>query len=197
MATRSEKVHRLDGNLTKWEAIPNADNDLRWWRNKGIVKLNFIISIIYFGQALNGYDGTILGSLQALSQWKVDLGHPDASRIGLLNSMSYIAGFLITPFATWLLDAWGRKWAMRYYAFTMLVGTVLGCIAGTVGQEGGYALFCVSKFIIGGGLATGLMTMQMFTHEVAHPRYRSLTASFFNPWWTMGHVIGAWDNQFL
>lgn len=54
-----------------------------------------------------------LGSLQALSQWKVDLGHPDASRIGLLNSMSYIAGFLITPFATWLLDAWGRKWAMR------------------------------------------------------------------------------------
>ncbi|KAL8292974.1 hypothetical protein RQP46_000668 [Phenoliferia psychrophenolica] len=161
MATHAEKVHKIDQNNTKWESIPNATDHLRWYQNKGQIHLNFIISILYVGQALNGYDGTILGSLQALSLWKEDLGHPSASRIGLLNAMSYIAGILITPFATWLLDSWGRKWAMRYYAVTMLIGTVLGCIAGKVGQNGGYALFCVSKFIIGGGLATGLMTMQV------------------------------------
>lgn len=50
---------------------------------------------------------------------------------------------------------------MQYYAVTMMIGTILGCIAGIPQLEGkGLALFCVSKFIIGSGLATALMTVR-------------------------------------
>lgn len=52
--SRGHLLLRIGMRLANMSWSPTADNDLRWWRNKGIVKLNFIISIIYFGQALNG-----------------------------------------------------------------------------------------------------------------------------------------------
>lgn len=82
---------------------------------------------------------------------------------------------------------------MRYYSITMLIGTVLGCIAGIPQLEGrGYALFCISKFIIGSGLATGLMTMQILLQEISHPRQRPIVAAGFNQSWTLGSVLSAW-----
>ncbi|GAA6035015.1 hypothetical protein JCM8097_002144 [Rhodosporidiobolus ruineniae] len=187
-------THELKGGLD-WRSLPNAmDRDGSWKNNKGMRILWFYTSVIYMGQFLNGYDGTILGSLQALDQWKHDLGYPDASRIGLLNGMSYIAGTLTGPLAAWTADKWGRKFNMRYYSITMIIGTILGCIAGlpVLQGNGSYALFCISKFIIGSGLATALMTMQIMLQEITHPRQRPIAAAAFNQSWTLGHVLSAW-----
>ncbi|GAA5829006.1 hypothetical protein JCM11251_004095 [Rhodosporidiobolus azoricus] len=178
---------------TDWSSLPNALDTTPLSKNHGLKKLYFFTSIIYMGQFLNGYDGTILGSLQALDRWHHDLGNPDASQIGVLNAMSYIAGVISGPIAAWSADKWGRKFNMRYYTITMLIGTILGCIAGIPQLEGrGYALFCVSKFVIGSGLATALMTMQIMLQEISHPRQRPVLAAAFNQSWTLGHVLSAW-----
>ncbi|GAA6012640.1 hypothetical protein JCM10207_009065 [Rhodosporidiobolus poonsookiae] len=192
MAPGATATHEL--NKVDWRSLPNAmDTAGSFTGNKGLMKLYFMVSIVYMGQFLNGYDGTILGSLQALDRWKHDLGYPDANEIGYLNAMSYIAGILSGPVAAWSADKFGRKLNMRYYATTMLIGTVLGCIAGIPQLEGkGLALFCVSKFIIGSGLATALMTMQIMLQEISHPRQRPICAAAFNQSWTLGHVLSAW-----
>ncbi|BGP48361.1 hypothetical protein JCM10450v2_004233 [Rhodotorula kratochvilovae] len=176
-----------------WRSLPNAIDNGPWYKNKGLRKLYFFTSVIYMGQFLNGYDGTILGSLQALDRWKHDLGYPNSSQIGLLNAMSYLAGIISGPIAAYTADRWGRNNNLRYYTITMLIGTILGCVAGIPQLEGkGLALFCVSKFIIGSGLATALMTMQIQLQEISHPRQRPVVASAFNQSWTLGHVLSAW-----
>ncbi|GAA5996607.1 uncharacterized protein JCM10292_003084 [Rhodotorula paludigena] len=176
-----------------WRTLPNALDNGPWYKNEGLRKLYWITSVVYMGQFLNGYDGTILGSLLALDRWNHDLGYPDANQIGYLNAMSYIAGFISGPIASWAADKYGRKFCMQYYAVTMMIGTILGCIAGIPQLEGkGLALFCVSKFIIGSGLATALMTMQILLQEISHPRQRPIVAGAFNQSWTLGHVLSAW-----
>ncbi|BGP19027.1 hypothetical protein JCM10213v2_007107 [Rhodosporidiobolus nylandii] len=181
------------GGGINWKTLPNALDHVPWYKNSGLVRLWASIFICYMGQFLNGYDGTITGSLQALPLWLSDLGYPNASRIGLLNAMSYIAGVVTGPLAAYTADRFGRKANMRYYSVTMLLGTILGCIAGIPQLEGkGYALFCVSKFIIGSGLATALMTMQILLQELSHPRHRPICAAAFNQSWTLGHVLSAW-----
>ncbi|GAA5885040.1 hypothetical protein JCM6882_007206 [Rhodosporidiobolus microsporus] len=185
-------THELKHGID-WHTLPNAIDDTPLSKNKGLRSLYFFVGIIYMGQFLNGYDGTILGSLQALDRWHHDLGNPNSSQIGLLNAMSYIAGIISGPIAAWTADKFGRKFNMRYYTVTMLIGTILGCVAGIPQLEGrGYALFCVSKFVIGSGLATALMTMQILLQEISHPRQRGVCAAAFNQSWTLGHVLSAW-----
>jgi MFS family permease len=62
---------------------------------------------------LCGFDGTIIGSLQALPAWQTDLGYPTGARLGLLNAMSSITGCLISPFNAYICDRWGRRWPIR------------------------------------------------------------------------------------
>ncbi|ORY90786.1 putative hexose transport-related protein [Leucosporidium creatinivorum] len=179
-----------DGHLV-WQTLENAVDHIPWYRNKGLMKLNGMIAVVYACEMLIGYDGTILSNLQALPAWKADLNYPSSSRIGLLNACSYIAGIISGPVASWALDKYGRRPCLQWFSLTMLLGTILGCVAGTVQGNGGFGLFCASKFIIGSGMAAGLMTAQIMLQEIAHPRYRTTTAALFDQNWALGHILGA------
>lgn len=58
----------------------------------------------------------------------------------------------------------------------MLIGTVLGCVAGLPGVNG-YALFITSRLVIGFGLASYLMTSMVTIQEITHPRTRATMAA--------------------
>jgi len=151
-----------------------------------------MIAVVYACEMLIGYDGTILSNLQALpgtfgwkassairsnllfAAWQADLNYPSASRIGLLNAMSYIAGIISGPVASWALEKYGRKPALQHFSITMLIGTILGCVAGKVQGNGGFGLFCASKFIIGSGELHGVnFACSALTFPLARHGYRS------------------------
>jgi MFS family permease len=106
--------------------------------------------------------------------WQADLNYPSASRIGLLNAMSYIAGIISGPVTSWALEKYGRKPALQHFSITMLIGTILGCVAGKVQGNGGFGLFCASKFIIGSGELHGVnFACSALTFPLARHGYRS------------------------
>ena len=92
---------------------PNALDHTPYWQNRGNIKLHFMISIMILCEWLCGFDGTIIGSLQALPAWQADLGYPTGARLGLLNAMSSITGCLISPFNAYICDRFGRRWPIR------------------------------------------------------------------------------------
>ncbi|KAI5475619.1 hypothetical protein MNV49_001129 [Pseudohyphozyma bogoriensis] len=181
---------KQSGN-TDWKNLANASDTKGWRHNKGLQKLNFFISIIFFAQVLYGYDSSVISSLQAMTPWQVDMGYPSSSRLGMLNALTYVAGILTAPLMSWLGDHFGRRWCLRYYGVTMTIGTVIGVIAGVPGVNG-FACFCVSRIFCGTGLVANIITGQVLIQEIAHPRYRSLTASMFNTNWAIGALLAAW-----
>ncbi|KAI5477296.1 hypothetical protein MNV49_006517 [Pseudohyphozyma bogoriensis] len=179
------------GGASDWRSIPNALDTASFFQNKGNRKLQFMISIMIMSEFLCGFDGTIVGSLQALPSWQLDLNYPTGARLGLLNAMSSITGCLIGPFNAYVCDRWGRRWPLRFYGFTMCLGTVIGVLAGTKSGNAGFGLFLASKAIIGAGMQCGLVTAMICLQEITHPRHRVVCAAIFDPSWYLGSCIAS------
>lgn len=177
--------------MPDWHDIPNASDRLKWYQNKGALKLNFFLSVIFVGMILNGYDGSLISGLQASDAWQEDLNYPRGVRLGMLNAVGNIAGFVVGPFIAYIDEHWGRRWGIRFYGYTILIGSIIGCIAG-VSNVNGYALFCTGRAIIGLGLASFLMTSLIVVQEIAHPRSRETVAASWNSYYILGLVIAAW-----
>lgn len=174
--------------MNDWHLIPNAWDGLKWHQNKGNLQLNFFLSVIFVGMVLNGYDGTIISGLQAMDSWNADLGNPNRTKIGLLNACGNMSGFVVGPIITWIDEKYGRKWGIRFYSYTLLIGSVIGCCAGIPGVDG-YALFVTGRAIIGLGLASFLLTSLAVVQEITHPRNRVTIAHSWNSYWILGSVI--------
>ncbi|KAJ3812899.1 general substrate transporter [Lentinula lateritia] len=179
--------------MSDWRTISNASDRLKWYQNKGQIKLNFFLSIIFVGMVLNGYDGSLVSGLQASDAWQADLGYPDGVRLGLLNAIGSISGLFVGPIITYIDENFGRRWGIRFYGYTMLTGSVIGCIAGVSGANG-YGLFVAGRAIIGLGLASFLMTSLIVVQEITHPRSREAVAASWDSYWILGSVIAAWVN---
>lgn len=177
--------------MQDWQNIPNVRHDLPWSKDKGRMKLNFFLSIIMVGMVLNGYDGTLIAGLQAFDAWHDDLGNPDGALIGLLNAAGFLSGFVVGPFITYIDEHFGRKWGIRFYGYTVTIGTVISVIAGTSGANG-YALFIVGRLIMGLGLASFLMTSLVVVQEITHPHSRSAVAQSWDSYYILGAVISSW-----
>ncbi|KLT43733.1 putative hexose transport-related protein [Cutaneotrichosporon oleaginosum] len=187
-----------------WHTIPNARDSTPWHRDKGRLKLNFFISIIYVGMVLNGYDGMLISGLQAFDSWHNDIGltedNPNyAALLGLLNAAGPLSAFAIGPVITYIDQNWGRRWGLRcelVYGYTILFGTVLSCVAGIPSLAGnkGYTVFIIGRFVMGFGLGSFLITSLILVQEITHPRTRSLIAGAWNSFWILGSVIIAWVN---
>ncbi|WWC96625.1 hypothetical protein V866_003497 [Kwoniella sp. B9012] len=176
---------------TDWQSIPNASDHLKWYENRGKLKLNFFLSIVAVGMLLNGYDGSLISGLQASDAWQADVGYPDGVKLGLLNACGSFSGIAVGPIITYIDEHFGRRWGIRFYGVTILLGSIIGCIAGVSGANG-YALFCVGRVIIGFGLTSFLMTSLIVVQEISHPRSRSTVAHSWNSWYILGLFIEGW-----
>ncbi|OCF42858.1 sugar transporter [Kwoniella heveanensis CBS 569] len=174
-----------------WHKIPNVSDHLKWHENKGALKLNFFLSIIFVGMILNGYDGSLISGLQASDAWQADLGYPNGVKLGLLNAVGSFTGLAAGPIINFIDETFGRRWGIRFYGFTILTGSVIGCIAGVSGANG-YALFCTGRAIIGFGLTSFLMTSLIVVQEITHPRSRETVAHAWNSWYILGLFIEGW-----
>ncbi|KAJ9112677.1 hypothetical protein QFC22_006179 [Naganishia vaughanmartiniae] len=176
--------------MLEWQKIPNVDDRLKWYQNGGKLKLNFFLSVIFVGMILNGYDGSIIAGLQALDPWHEDLGFPTATQIGLLNACGSFSGILAGPLIAFIDERFGRRWGIRFYGYTILIGSVIGCIAGIDGVNG-YAMFITGRVIIGFGLAAFLMTSMITVQEISHPRSRTFVAQSWNSYYIIGLTLAS------
>ncbi|KAH9938968.1 general substrate transporter [Epithele typhae] len=161
-------------------------------RSTGLLKLNLLLTTIFIAQFLNGYDFSLISSFQSMNSWRDSkLLAESSSNIGLLNAAADVTGLVTAPFASYVADRWGRKWCIRYSSIANLVGTILGCIAGVPGVNG-YAVFMVSRIIIGSGLTFALMCSPIMLQELPHPKHRTILGGLFDIAFIVGGFIASW-----
>ncbi|KAI5476526.1 general substrate transporter [Pseudohyphozyma bogoriensis] len=178
MADATKNAAILHGRNEEFAKLQNNGSDLPWYKNKGLLQLNACLSAVFVAQALNGYDGSLVSGFQALTPWREALDYPSSSAIGLLNAAVYLAGLVTSPFAAYAADRFGRRWCILYMSITNLIGTVLGCAAGT-GSSSGYGMFIVSRIFCGSGV-------------LPHPKQRTKFAGFFDVSFIMGQFLAGW-----
>lgn len=123
-----------------------------------------------------------------LTKHSLDMGNPNASRIGLLTTIIFVGGFIGSFPASPVSDIYGRKAGMYIGSIFTLVGTVIQASAF------GYAQFMVGRGLIGVGISFTCVAGPSMVAELAHPRQRGTVLGFFNTFWYVGAIVAAWGS---
>ncbi|OXG33120.1 hexose transporter protein [Cryptococcus neoformans Bt120] len=158
----------------------------QWWKDPGMRRGNLVILLYMVAQATGGYDKSLINNLQSIPTWEAVVGHPTGSALGVVTAMLSIGVIVGSPFFGWLSDWKGRKITMFIGSCIMLVGAILQAAA--TNRD----FFIGGRFLIGFGVAGTLCSGPLLASEIAHPRQRSVVASFYNTFWYVGSIICAW-----
>lgn len=97
----------------------------------------------------------------------------------------FLGSVVATPFAGWLADRWGRKWAMAVTAFISILGAAIQSSAVHV------AMFSIGRFIVGMSVTTGSTAAPAYVSETSHPNHRVLLTGLCGAAWYVGGVMAA------
>lgn len=137
--------------------------------------------------ALNGYDGSLMGSLNGMTSYR-NYFHmsTEGSSTGIVFMMynvgSVAAVFLTGPANDYL----GRRWGMFIGSLLVIIGTCVQAPSTTHGQ------FLGGRFILGFGVSFCCVSAPTYVSEMAHPAYRGTLTGLYNCTWYIGSIIASW-----
>lgn len=127
-----------------------------------------------------------MNGLQSLQQWKDFFGNPEGVMLGLINAAQSVGSVLALPFVGTLSDKYGRK-------PVLLSGIIMIIIASAI-QAGSvnYAMFVVSRVIVGFGGMFVVQPSPMLIAELAFPTHRGKYTSAFWTLYYLGAILASW-----
>ncbi|KAH6977362.1 putative sugar transporter [Ilyonectria sp. MPI-CAGE-AT-0026] len=167
-------------------ALGPNDGAFSWLKNPGIVKLNLILILPLISSYATGYDSSMMNGLQSLTTWKNFFNDPSASDLGLLNAIQNVGQLVALPFCALACDRFGRRPALVFSAFILLIGVVIQAAAQNTG------MFIAARGILGLGLALNITAAPLLLLELAYPRQQGPLVGFYNSLWSLGGLSAAW-----
>ena len=135
--------------------------------------------------ATNGYDGSLMNGLEAISSWNSSYNSPTGSTLGLLAASMSIGSILAIPVVPYIADILGRRTGIIIGCVIMLFGVAMVSIGYRV------ALFVVGRMILGFGLGIAQECSPLLVSELVHPQHRAQYSTLYNSLWYVGSLIGA------
>ncbi|KAI1258324.1 hypothetical protein MGN70_001373 [Eutypa lata] len=143
-----------------------------------MIKLYAIMGIGYLVSTLNGFDSSLMGSINAMKPYQETFGLNGAGSttgiIFIIYNCGQIASF---PFCGMIADGWGRRMCIFIGCLIVLVGTAIQGTANSIGQ------FIGGRFVLGFGASIASAAGPAYTVELAHPAYRGTMAGMQYPGW--------------
>ncbi|RDW59092.1 hypothetical protein BP5796_12016 [Coleophoma crateriformis] len=158
-----------------------------WYKVASRRRLYFILfpgAIVSY--MTSGYDGSMMNSLQTVSYWDDYFGKPRGSKLGLISAIIALGAMCSAPFAPMVADHYGRRWGVTVGSIIMIGGAILQC------ESTNFAMFVVSRFILGFGLTFCTTASPSLVSELSHPRERVAVTALCNTCWFLGAIAAAW-----
>lgn len=150
-------------------------------------KLYFFLFIAFLNSCINGYDGSLMGGINAMKSYQDYFKMTTTgSKTGLVFSIytigNIVGSFFCGPFTDW----WGRRWGMLIGASIIIAGT---CIQAPATNQ---FMFMGGRFILGFGVATCATAGPSYVAEMAHPAWRGTLTGLYNTFWFVGGIPATW-----
>lgn len=132
---------------------------------------------------MNGYDATLMGSLNAMETFHDFFNVPmQGTSTGLLFSIYAIGNLGGAVVAAPASDTFGRRFGMSLGSTLIIVGTILEAAAKNLPQfEGG-------RFLIGFGVSLANTAGPIYLVEMAYPHWRGTFGGLYN---VVGYYVGS------
>lgn len=152
---------------------------------RGMIQLYLSCGLIYLVSTLNGFDGSLMSSINALPEYQEYYGMEKASvGTGLVFSI-YNIGQMAGSLFAWLADYRGRKFAIALGCAGVLVGTIVTATAKNM------SVFIGGRFLLSffGTIAT--TAAPIYCVEVSPPHIRGRLSGLYNTLYNLGAIIAA------
>lgn len=127
-----------------------------------------------------------MNGLQSLPQWKEFFGNPTGTRLGVVNAAQSIGSVLSIPLVGILSDWLGRKPILLVGIMMVIIATIIQ--AASVN----YAMFVVSRVIVGFGGMFVVQPSPMLIAELAYPTHRGKYTCAFWTMYYLGAILASW-----
>ncbi|MCJ1243130.1 hypothetical protein MMC30_000327 [Trapelia coarctata] len=149
--------------------------------------LYLCLLVATFNSCINGYDGSLMGSINSYQQYREYFGFPlegGTPSTGIVYAI-YTIGNLVGSFAAGpATDTYGRRIGMFTGALTIIVGTIIQATCYNL------AGFMAGRFILGFGVAITASAGPAYVSEMAHPTFRGTMTAIYNTFWFVGGIPG-------
>ncbi|KAK6593693.1 MFS monosaccharide transporter [Botrytis cinerea] len=130
------------------------------------------LMVAYLCGCLNGYDGSLMGGLNAMKTYQAYFHMSAAgSSTGLVFAM-YNIGSIPAVFFTG--------------PFLVIIGT---CVQAPSTSHG---MFLAGRFILGFGVSFCCVSAPCYVSEMAHPAWRGTLTGLYNTTWYIGSIVASW-----
>lgn len=154
-----------------------ASSSAAWYSSSARRSLYFLLfPACVVSYATSGYDGSMMNSLQTVSYWDDFFGRPRGAQLGLMSAIMSLGSVCSTPIAPWVADRFGRRWGITVGSIIMIIGAILQC------ESQNFAMFVVSRFILGFGLSFATTASPSMVSELSHPKDRVTISAICNTW---------------
>jgi MFS family permease len=176
---RGEVDETTDASTTYQPSRINklAADSSAWYHSASRRHLYFLLfPACVVSYATSGYDGSMMNSLQTVSYWDDYFDNPRGATLGLMSAIMSLGSVCSTPIAPWVADKYGRRWGITVGSIIMIIGAILQC------ESKAFAMFVVSRFILGFGLSFATTASPSMVSELAHPKDRVTVTAICNTW---------------
>ncbi|KAL5351026.1 hypothetical protein ACLOAV_004600 [Pseudogymnoascus australis] len=151
--------------------------------SKSMAKLYGIMVIVTMNDCMNGYDGSLMGSLNSMDPFHnfFNVGM-EGSSIGLVFAIYTVGSIIGSLFAATACDLYGRRFGMFSGSCFIVLGTVLEATAHALTQ------FMGGRFLIGFGVTIATTAAPVYLVEIAYPTWRGRIGGLYN---VVGYYVGA------
>ncbi|KAH8825808.1 general substrate transporter [Flagelloscypha sp. PMI_526] len=162
------------------------EDTIPWYQKKNLRNLYLIMIPSCLGvEMTSGYDASMVNGLQLVPTWQSYFNHPRTAILGLISSMYSLGAICSLPFVPFVTDRFGRKRGILIGSILMIIGAILQ----TASQN--FAMFLVSRWILGTGIPMSIVGASSLIGELSHPRERERLGSLFNASYFPGSIVAA------
>ncbi|KAF6815924.1 MFS lactose [Colletotrichum plurivorum] len=158
------------------------------YRSRSQITLCIIMLFVTLNGCMNGYDGSVMSSINAMDQFHefYNVGRTGPT-IGLVMAI-YTAGQVCgSLFSAGLLDGFGRKAGMAVGSGFIIVGSIVQATSQTL------AAFIGGRFLVGFGVPMCTIAAPTYIVEMAYPTWRGLAGGLYNVLgWYIGSMTASW-----
>ncbi|KAL6706840.1 hypothetical protein ACN47E_004983 [Coniothyrium glycines] len=155
--------------------------------SRNMLKLYGIMAIGYLVSTLNGFDSSLMGSINAMKAYQNSFNLTgEGSSTGIIFIIYNLGQIAAFPFCGFFADGYGRRVCILVGCALVLIGTAIQGSAHGMGQ------FIGGRFVLGFGASIASAAGPAYTVELAHPAYRGTMAGMYNNFWWVGNILAGW-----
>ena len=143
--------------------------------------LALVCSVALLGDAVNGYNASLLGGLLQNDDFIAFFGGSNKGAwVTMIVFLYQIGQATATPFIGPCLDSWGRRKGIMVGLYIVMTGVL---IQGTTLYTHSSRQLMASRFLLGFGVSLIGCGCSIYVTEMCHPVYRGPITALYNTAW--------------